>query len=826
MNKIYLFAVLMLLIAGCNSEGSLDKYYAKESSEIHKSPIIDLNDPDIYCDSTDTDCVCMVCKNDNFDIVNPFNKFYSIDLQGGNCRFQKDCSKDVFLSYSDSPDYLGLFGSEQVRFFMLGQGSNFAEFADATRYCNNSLRMAVRWLSSTEGYEYPLPAQSRAECLMEKDVLPVYLLYSQGKAIDSIRAGEIAATFVDSGPVILSTEFDSNPYNYSELDLVIDQAITMKDSCPNCLIAISPKLEYNYSLDENGKPFGYNATYSALDYIFENSPQSEIAKDKIDLVGVGINSHHARNCMASSLIWDGVSYSKYALRKYQKPSVWAYFLIDSAQQDSGGIERNDCVWSESESVKAYSDLYKYIPSLVDSGVIGAAPYSLYGLGSGPIPCTNCSMMDVDGNQYPQHVQWFSLCQVYYTGDGIIPIVFSSSSCADCSFATNYNMFQLNEFRSGVTLSKAELELRYIEPFETFFRCNGQLMTEVPEEINLGAYSYHTGDRQCGWYPELDIFSDLRDSDPVLSRAITWMETGFNSDLEGPGGDMCEASIVSESQCSSSSHPRKCLTTLTDPSGVCIGGARSAPPSKVFHSMGIMQVHTYPQELWGKLDKVDYEDEARTCGGEDGFNPFDKADNACLGSAIILDKLRLGKQFVSSHETQLGLTALKSEFGEYNSKYLNMKNAYTIFISSYYYSGFTTMHSGAGGGKKLDKWLIDFSAQRRLTDADCFEGPGETEGADTGTSQMSSELEDKCCKDGKVKEGPCCNQGNFINYLQSCKFPSLSSSSRPKAKYGLKILGFYKALLTCEKYDEAQHTENLIDYLTEANDWDKEEASSD
>gem|GEM_PF-951424 len=819
MNKIYLFAALMLLVAGCTSENTLSNYYAEEASEVIKSPGPDLANPDIYCDSTDENCVCMVCENSNFDLVNPFNKFYSIDLQGGTCRFQTECTKDIFLSYSDSPDYLGLFGSEQVRFFMLGQGSNFAEFADATRYCNNSLRMAVRWLSSTEGFEYPLPSAERAECMMEKDVLPVYLLYSEGQAIDSVRAGEVAARFAGAGPVILSAEFDVDPYNHTSLDKAIDQAIAMKGSCPNCLIAISPKLEYNHTLDDEGKAYGYNATYAALDYIFRDSQRASEAREKIDMVGIGINSHYARNCVAASLIWDAVFYSKYALRTYEKPSVWAYFLIDEGQYNAGGAERSECTWSASETAKAYSDLYKYIPSLVDAGAIGVAPYSLYGVGTGPLECVNCGLMDVDLNQYAQHIQWFSLCQVYYTKNGIIPIVFSPVPCADCSFATNYNMYQLDEFRSGITFTEEELQKRQIVPFPTFFRCNGQLMSKVPDEINLDLYDgVSAGNHQCNWYPELDIFADLRDADPVLTRAITWMETGFNNDVEGPTGDMCEVSQVSETQCSSQNYPKKCLNTLVDPSGICIGSTKVAPSGQVFHSMGLMQTHTYPQELWGELDEIQYEEEAIWCGGDEGFNPFNKADNACLGTAIIMDKLQYGRNIVSSHESQLGLTELKNEFGDQSPEYLNMKAAYTIFLSSYYYSGFTTMHTGSGSGKKLDEWMGDFSAQRIITDAECFEEPGVTESADTGMSQMPTELEEKCCEDGEVKEDPCCNEGNFINYLQFCKFPTLSSTSQPKAKYGLKILGFYKALLSCEKYDAAQHEANLIDYLLQFEDW--------
>ena len=43
---------------------------------------------------------------------------------------------------------------------------------------------------------------------------------------------------------------------------------------------------------------------------------------------------------------------------------------------------------------------------------------------------------------------------------------------------------------------------------------------------------------------------------------------------------------------------------------------------------------------------------------------------------------------------------------------------------------------------------------------------------------------------------------------------LPQTQRNKAQYGLKVLSFYKALLECEKYDEDQHEQNLIDYMAQ------------
>ena len=796
MNKIYIFILMALLLFGCTD---MDNYYDAEGKDINRTEPLDVDNL-ISCDPTDQNCFCMVCENsDSFEFTNPFNRFYSIDLREGECRFEPNCTEEKFLEIS-TPDFENfLFGQEQVRFFMLGQGSNFAEFADANRYCNNSLRLAVRWLSSIDGFDYPVPQPERAECFLEKDTIPVYLLHSNGEAMNIQHAAYIASQFQESGPVILTSEFDFDPSNLQQLNDAIDQAIAMKASCPKCLIAIAPQFKYNYT-EIDGEYYGYNHTYDAIDYIFE----TQEAQDSIDLVAVGLNSHYAQNCVGSSLLWDGLAYSKYILQEHGKPTLWAYFLLDDGQPSAAPYGSIDyCEWNSDEITRTYGDIYKFIPSFVNNGVIGLAPYSLYGIGSGPLECADCGMMAVDGSTYPQHAEWFSLCQVYYTGRGVIPVVFSPVPCADCSFANNFNMFQLSDSYYGSTPSIEQYQDKGVAPFSTFYRCSGQMMNKVPEEIDLDAYTQDNADlsddpeSKCELYPELDIFSDIRDSDPVLARAITWGETGLDEpDEEGycsdPNAcDMCEASNVDFGL---TSFPE----CVTDPEGIC--GTQCAPTNWRKHSMGLMQVHVYPQEIWGQYGPSGItETEALWCAGnaEKGFNPFNKAHNACMGTAILLEKLKIGRTWVSNNEGKLGLTTLKTVYGEDSDEYLNMKGAITIFASSYYYSGWSTFDD------EKNNWLGNFIAQKEITDEECEVG------------SVSGQAFLDCCEEGNLVSGPCCNNEVFINYMSQCEYPKLPQETQNKAKYGLRLLGHYKLLLTCEKYNEAQHEQNLIDYMAHA-----------
>ncbi|MEM4272255.1 MAG: hypothetical protein QXH30_01580, partial [Candidatus Bilamarchaeaceae archaeon] len=157
--RILLISALIAVLFGCVES---DSYYEEEGREIKSGYIINGSSfDDNAC--TAGECTCFVCKNSTptdsafFDALAA--PFFDYTLEEGECSFLP-CNETEFKEgFENDPNM-------HAYFFMIGQGSNFAEWADANPYCNNSLRMAVKWLSSREGYDYPLPNEGRARCIL------------------------------------------------------------------------------------------------------------------------------------------------------------------------------------------------------------------------------------------------------------------------------------------------------------------------------------------------------------------------------------------------------------------------------------------------------------------------------------------------------------------------------------------------------------------------------------------------------------------------------------------------------------------------------------
>jgi hypothetical protein len=340
-------------------------------------------------------CYCFVCKNGT-------NLFGTMtNYVGGRCYFETNCTKTRAANLSSNKETPDL----SIRQFMIGQGPTFSDFSAANPYCSHRLSMAVQWLVATNESPYTLPDPSRVMCFLSKDIIPVYVLYSNGEDINDTRAkkiAEILGTEGDDlfmgklssgpvGPVIVVTEMD---FNESDADKVANQVKAINDACNNrqqdevyCMVAVAPKIN----------------DFKALDAVM-----AKVDKDEVDFVAFGVNGNYVQSCEGPKIMNQVLNFSQYSLYKYGKPTVIPYIMFDTQGSDIG----NTCTWSESKMMSAYSSFFpRGILSLQERGVIGVAPYSFnstsYGV-SNPLKCIDCAV----GKNEQRLKSWYSWCQSF------------------------------------------------------------------------------------------------------------------------------------------------------------------------------------------------------------------------------------------------------------------------------------------------------------------------------------------------------------------------------------------------------------------------------
>ncbi len=730
MNKFhiaFLFS-LLLLFPGCVS----NDYYARATSG--EPTKIDFSNPEAVCPTGD--CVCMTCGT--VPAPEPYSLFYNFSYAGKSCSFQPCTQRQYLDSISPNPN------GEYMNFFMLGQGG-FGDFGTANPYCNNSLRMPVKWLDTQNSVDglYPLPDAGRATCFLEKGDIPVYILYSGGKSVDIDRAAEIAALFNGKGPVVITTEmgFDSSdPLTRSAVE---EQARRMKAACPNCLIALAPRL------GENSTEF--DDTVHALG-------------NSIDLFAFGINSRNSTSCDSAALYYEGVSYSEQLLYKYKKPSILAYVLFDKGWNDA-----HTCLWDDSLIASAYSDFYTYAPAFPSSGIIGVSLYSLSGVGS--LPCEGCGLVDSLGNPTPAQGAWFSQCQQAYASKAIIPLVFSNAPGTTCAFGPNAYSYAGTSFYTQSPPPEAPAEAA-----PTFYKCDACAATRESKVINLHPYNA-PGDLSCTIYPELDSYADIRDLDPAYVRAHAYWESGL---------DNCKVAY-STAPCGRVTR----LYSISDPSGAC--PTQTAPSGKNICDLGLMMIFATPRDTWDGIEFMPFMmqaggqlDQAISCAPDGDFNPFNPANNACVGTYEMSNDLKSAKSVVASHESDLGLTQIKSTYGE--DEYETDKGLITLFIERFYFDGSIWTRYGSG-------WLDKFREYSKIDDSYC-----------------SGHKDHPCCAGGHVNA--CCGKPDFINFVanENCvdlSTPGASPGDRQSIINARKILQLYMGVREkCGICDEKQWEDNL------------------
>ncbi len=731
MKKQFIFLLaLSMMLAGC---ASLDNYFITEGDV--EPPSLDYSNLGA-CEIGE--CTCMVCKN--YTPWWPLSIFYESSLEDGECDFRTPCTESDFLKFAD--------GSypETITMFMIGQGGTFAEFNDANPYCNNSLQMPVKWVYSGGPFEYPIPDAQRARCFLEKGAIPVYLLYSEGADVDPSRAAEIAAEFEGVGPVVLTAEMNFNSSSPEILENVSRQITGMKRECPNCLIALSPHL---------GDYEGVKALMSRAD-----------VRASVDIVAFGIDSRNFTTCNPAAIYLEALNFSQFMLYEYGKPSLWAYMLFDQAESADGS-----CTWDATTVSAAYSDFYNYLPAFVDYGVIGAAPYSLYGQGA--LGCKNCSMMvNLETPEAPVQGAWFSNCQRYYTSRGVMPVVYSDKPGTKCSFGGNYFMYT----NIPDTISTVPEDYESVEPMDAFYRCDACVYEEEVPGMDTSPSPRAFSSSYCDEYSLVGYYADLRDLDPAFVLSIIWQESGFNECSIGTSGWGGPGTCANQNR----------LSTYEDIArGVC--PSKSVSSGETLCSYGLMQTFMPPEWLW---DDAGIEGEERlevaiACKGEDEyFNPTYAPHSLCQGTNHLRGKMLNAKAFVNAHESQLGLSAIRGDRELYDA----VKNLDIMYFTIAYYK--STDYG------EMENAVNRFAAQRNIDDGYCDANP-----------------DDECCASSGPKTNSCCNnQHDFPSYAQYCLSNDDYDEFSP-VRVAERYRMYFKVRDTCGYCDKEGWLANLKRFLS-------------
>ncbi|MBU0590801.1 hypothetical protein KKF81_00120 [Candidatus Micrarchaeota archaeon] len=768
-------------------------------------------------------CWCMVCENTQFEyLFGPAR-----NLIGGSCHFNTECTPEVFtdLASDDTTPTLS------IRQFMLGQGASFADFAEANPYCADKLTMAVQWLTGDENTEYPVPDAPRTMCFLSKDVLPVFVLYSNGENIDADRAediGEVLGTQGDDffagrlstgpvGPVIVVTEID---FDREDIPLIAEQVRAVNRGCRNdrasdeinCMIAVAPKM----------------GDTETLDMIMEE------VGDEVDLIAFGVNGRDTESCDGARIVYDVEEYAAHALYHWNKPTIIPYIMFDSSGTNADG----SCTWTENRMIAAYSSFFPTnIISLQQRGVIGIAPYSFNSNNnrlSNPLECTSCGL----GANEQRTQSWYSWCQRFNTitelsptGDSIrqsgsIPIAFSDEAGGSCNSNNGQLAYLVREISFSDSLSTRDIMSpnmpELADPTDNIFTCDACVVYNHPENpdapITPAFSGIHAADLgepvgQCDIYPEIDRWASQRNLDPMLVRAFIISESGFSLP---EGFDVCEVAEVHEvgtGGLRTSSGADECYEKgynfITDPTGECdeLPSAPTVAPGADtemrYCGLGMMQILEPPIEFWPatyRQDGVDgvyvdyYTDVvsrgmnpnlefAQSCNPVN-FNPFNIDDALCVGTAKIEASLNYARQWISTHRSELGWGAEQYE----------KDNVLAAYIAGHDYVGFWRAHSSTNRDcirrgiqshaiNNGDCWVANFNERSTSLDA-----------STVCVRDDDGNLPAQCSGVGELDRDNCYGYTDFVEYVRACEIIYLPREADPGAN---KLSIYYWLINHCD-----------------------------
>lgn len=659
---------LLIFLSGCTRQGTgymLPTQFpgvTNISSNMDENALERLQSDTCVPANASNPCTCMYCDNEtNFIPVppglDPFLRpfiWYDRSMTKSVCGFYP-CN---YTNYADHVD-----SSNHSRFFMIGQGQTFFEFSGATvtngaatfstagnSLCTSQLKMAVRWILGNEYYAPYVPSQKQAACMLQKDVMPLYIYYTGGKNISEPASASIAQNLKGVGPIFITTEANYNGSDPEAVSAVTSQLIAYKRECPNCLTVLAPR-------DMNEPDIA--AVYAEL------SRRGLDPKSYVDVIGQGFMlNDDPYSCSIDVLLGLRLAFAKQTvLLSYGKPVLWMYVGMSPGPTALAG-----CNWSNDDIARGYLQLHTDQQAMVDAGIIGVAPYQLVDARK-ILPCNsgdcNFGLADSDFKlKQPQAAAWFNTCSDILNAGNSIPIVFATNGTpAYCTFAQGW-----------VTTRKV------IEEGDTYqlptditgykgisFRCPSCISYEqtVPSDWYI---SHSAGGDSCTKYQQIDLNAEIADTDPFLLRAVAMQENTLNPcavswvpmDNMGcnPNGETITqifndtAIYGSPPVCTATGQPLDAAPRYLDTvSGECTTSATSNIPCKPC-ALGMLQCIEYPGGHYAPPASMPFG--IALCGGTK-YDPLSAGDSACCGSVKLSTYMHNAMAFIATHHAALNLT---------------------------------------------------------------------------------------------------------------------------------------------------------------------------
>ncbi len=636
MGRLCIFALasaaLLLALSGCvlydqnGAKMSAGEFVSGQDLTVPKY----LNENELICRELpgNKPCYCMACSNKTsygpLGLGHLLDSFYDNTLVGGNCSISA-CNESDYqrIVHSDN--------STQMRTFMLGAGQSFVSSGKASLYCNYTLQLATKWMKGGDGAPPNVPLAGRAACLLQRSMLPLYIYYTEGKAIDPARTRDIANAFeaADAGPVFVTTEAGLNSSNDNDVASVKQQVRELA-RCDKCLTVLAVK------------PNDYDALYKVLGVPPDGIDQAMYGK--IDAVGFGFRANDYPYCNPDRIIDENRNFSLYILRNYSLPTIWLYAGASEGNSSAGG-----CNWTNETVSGFYSDIVRSSDSLASSGVLGVSLYEFVD-GSGPLPCNGvqgCTfgMLAADGSQkHPMLNSWAAACQeVNVNSDYRTPLIFSRNSYGGACEAQRNSQASLH---AGQQINSNQA-FSYDKVLATAKKANlgcGEVCpanTPMPSVYDSAGTGFGNKDH-CTLYPMVDEYADDFDVSATYFRAIIEQESGFEPMAVSPcvneSSNSCNKENYTMAQiCELAGNPAGCKASFACPTG--------EKPC----AYGLAQCIEYPGKAYtdanpyGKVvvqDPNGIPSAIAKCGGEK-YNPFDPGQSACCGAGKFAGFLRDG-----------------------------------------------------------------------------------------------------------------------------------------------------------------------------------------